>query len=144
MVLMWCGAYGNLYGWVKPLAVLYLHTCFNNALLLLYLHYSLTVSNISCHKMYLKHLHPKLQPCELKLVLYKNVIALCNTQLVKLFLWICSKWCVRVHLHCMELGLESFILMGKVLFSVSPDASASWKNEWDLTIPQQELLELPG
>ncbi|XP_064847930.1 uncharacterized protein si:ch211-13f8.1 [Oncorhynchus masou masou] len=27
---------------------------------------------------------------------------------------------------------------------VSPDASASWNNEWDLTIPQQELLELPG
>nr|XP_029479858.1 uncharacterized protein LOC115103212 [Oncorhynchus nerka] len=27
---------------------------------------------------------------------------------------------------------------------VSPDASASWNNECDLTIPQQELLELPG
>uniref|UniRef100_A0A4W5LBH5 Si:ch211-13f8.1 n=1 Tax=Hucho hucho TaxID=62062 RepID=A0A4W5LBH5_9TELE len=27
---------------------------------------------------------------------------------------------------------------------VSLDASASWNNEWDLTIPQQELLELPG
>ena len=52
--------------------------------------------------------------------------------------------CVRVHVHCMELGLESFILMVKGLFSVSPDASASWNNEWDLTIPQQELLELPG